>query len=77
LGEAMAAPARPAGWTLWSGMQARGEAATRSELRQLRAQVDSLRALVSAPDTAGVLPADSTPAAASPVNPSPRSPNPR
>jgi hypothetical protein len=66
-----------AGWTLWSGAQARGETASRAELRQLRAQVDSLRAQLSAPDTTGVLPADSVPAAVSPVNPSPRSPTPQ
>jgi serine/threonine protein phosphatase PrpC len=41
-----------AGWAAWSGLQAREEAASRTELATLRAEVDSLRARVPAADTA-------------------------
>jgi serine/threonine-protein phosphatase Stp1 len=66
-----------AGWAAWSGLQAREQAASREEVARLRADLDSMRALVPAPDT---LPAADTAAAAvaapagTPANPTATAP---
>lgn len=63
-----------AGWALWSGMQARGQAASRQELERLRTRVDSLGQRLPPPDTMIPLTGSAAPAPAGSVVPNPTTP---